>query len=239
MTVLVLMYHKTPDGRAADTWDVPMSDFRRQIEFLLEAQHAFVPFNDIGDAHCRDVRMHVSVTFDDGHGSNIEAVEWLEQVGVRATIFVVPTWSMHELGFIRANEFADLSEKCDLGAHGFSHGPLTQLTDGQLLYELEASRSFLEDALGVGVDSMTAPGGKLDSRVISVARSCGYRRIGNSVPLVNTRLGPSINRIAIRNGDGVAVLNKATTGGSLYWLQRRARLAAAGAVAQLRSRRLG
>lgn len=237
MTVLVLMYHKTPSGCAEDTWDVTMAEFRSQIELLREARHQFIRFEDIEDAHCRDDRLHVSVTFDDGHKSNVEAVDWLDLVGVRGTIFVVPSWSLHEPGFIRPDEFTGLAAKCDFGGHGFSHRALTQLSDEELLDELWRSRAFLEDATGSEVRSMSAPGGKLDARVVANATRCGYRRIGNSVPLANYRLGSSINRIPIRSGDGVRLIRRISAAGPGYWLRRRLRLSAGRLAARLRSPR--
>jgi peptidoglycan/xylan/chitin deacetylase (PgdA/CDA1 family) len=91
----------------------------------------------------------------------------------------------------------------DLGAHGFSHAPLTMLADpgGDLARARDGLRAI---ANGVcDLDALAIPAGRFDEAVLAAAERVGYTAIFTSEPYIN-RLGPggapnarSIGRIVI------------------------------------------
>ncbi|HZM15373.1 MAG TPA: polysaccharide deacetylase family protein [Candidatus Krumholzibacteria bacterium] len=63
----------------------------------------------------------------------------------------------------------------EFGSHSAQHRDLRRLTDAALQQELAGSRQQLEDALGVGVRTVSYPFGRCDERVIAAAGAAGYR----------------------------------------------------------------
>jgi peptidoglycan/xylan/chitin deacetylase (PgdA/CDA1 family) len=217
LAVLALMYHGVPCGDAASPYDVPLPQFREHVTALAGCDLPFIAFDDIEREHLEARDTYVSVTFDDGLADNAAAIELLAKAGIRPIEFVVSDWARAARGHLSAREIAGLSEVCAFGGHGASHTDLTSLAPDALRAELADSRAFLEDVLGREVTSMAAPGGCLNDRVVRSARAVGFRRIGNSVPLSNMTLGPTINRIAIRGSHTAEDISSMLARGRSHW----------------------
>src|SRR5262245_44045134 len=100
MGVLVLMYHRTPK-EAGHLLDVAMPLFRAQIQALQAAGVRFIPFGEAVEQRWYGGNTVVSVTFDDGHGSNLEAMAFLNDLGIPCTSFFVSDFVRHGLhGFM-------------------------------------------------------------------------------------------------------------------------------------------
>ena len=124
------------------------------------------------------------VTFDDGHLSDYEhALPLLELQGVKANFFITAGWTGKRSGYMGWPEIKYLGEHGHaIGAHGWSHTLLTQCGKTQLDSELRDSKIALENALGRAVTTMSLPGGRYNSRVISACEDAGYTQIYTSVP---------------------------------------------------------
>jgi peptidoglycan/xylan/chitin deacetylase (PgdA/CDA1 family) len=217
------MYHGTPPSATGNPLDVAMPVFRDQIHHLLDQGNAFVRFGDALDPRYYSDRLFVSLTFDDGHESNLAAFEFLRDLRIVPTAFIVSKWSQHKRGFISADAIAELADCCDFGSHGASHTALTDLSQEQLINELNTSKSFLESALARPITTMSAPGGMIDDNVVETAKNCGYRLIGNSVELINSKPSNTINRICVRHAHGATHLAELAKASRLFWLRRRTR----------------
>src|SRR5262249_7352005 len=127
MGVLALMYHRTP-GEAGHFLDVTMSLFRAQIQALQAAGIRFIRFGQALDRRWYSGDNVVSVTFDDGHGSNLEALAFLHDAGIPSTSFFVSDFVRRgQDGFMGAAMFKEASTLCEIGAHGATHTDLTSL----------------------------------------------------------------------------------------------------------------
>jgi peptidoglycan/xylan/chitin deacetylase (PgdA/CDA1 family) len=67
-------------------------------------------------------------------------------------------------------------------SHGWSHRLLTQCGPRELKEELSRSKQELEDRLGTGVDSFSAPGGRWNERIVAAAAQAGYEFMFHSNP---------------------------------------------------------
>jgi peptidoglycan/xylan/chitin deacetylase (PgdA/CDA1 family) len=142
----------------------------------------------------------VTVTFDDGHRSNLQAATRLAELGIRATVFVTPSFCIDRSDFLKPAELRALHRIADVGTHGYTHRPLTALDRRALDREIIESKIWLEDIIGAEVRYMAAPGGFINDRVTDACLSAGYHLIGNSVEWWNRVSGrdPStINRVAL------------------------------------------
>jgi peptidoglycan/xylan/chitin deacetylase (PgdA/CDA1 family) len=124
------------------------------------------------------------ITFDDGHRSNYEtAYPLLEQYGLRATFFVLAGClggSIEYLSWSQAREMVASGHRVQ--SHGWSHRLLTQCGPRELEEELSRSKQELENRLGIGVDSFSAPGGRWNERIVAAAARAGYKFMFHSNP---------------------------------------------------------
>lgn len=226
MSVIVFMFHRTPPQSPESEWDVPMPLFRSQVRCLLDRGCSFVRFGDTLDERLYEGDTHVSLTFDDGHESNAAAFEFLHELGIAPAAFIVTNWTRGTPGFFDARAIARLSPWCDFGGHGATHMSLRGMPQRQLTGELTGSRAALEDILQREVRTMSFPGGQFDRGVLRTAHEAGFTVIGSSVDLINTRPGTPLHRVAVRREHGATHLADVAAASELYWLRRRARLAA-------------
>jgi peptidoglycan/xylan/chitin deacetylase (PgdA/CDA1 family) len=124
------------------------------------------------------------ITFDDGHRSNYEnAFPILERFDLKATFFVLAGRVGSNTNYIsweQAREMT-LAGHC-VASHGWSHRMLTQCRSPELDRELSGSKREIEDQLGVEVDSISAPGGRWDERVVEACAAAGYKYFFHSNP---------------------------------------------------------
>lgn len=77
---------------------------------------------------------------------------------------------------------------CSIGSHGVSHAPLTKLPNDDLMYELQSSKSLIEEKLGTSVLHLAYPFGDYDAKVVNAAKLCGYKsavRVGGGMQRLN------------------------------------------------------
>lgn len=126
------------------------------------------------------------ITFDDGHRSNYEnAFPILERFGLKGTIFILAGRISSDANYIsweQAREMASAGHR--IASHGWSHRLLTQCSSSELDREVFDSKQEIEDRLGFEVDSISAPGGRWDERVLDVCVRAGYKFFFHSNPWV-------------------------------------------------------
>jgi peptidoglycan/xylan/chitin deacetylase (PgdA/CDA1 family) len=138
-----------------------------------------------------------AVSFDDGHRSDYEqAFPILDSANIKATFFILAGCVGREANYIsweQARQMAN-SGHC-VASHGWSHKILTQCTPAELQREIADSKREIEDRLGVEVNSISAPGGRWNSRVSEACENAGYRYFYHSNPWAHPR---SLNTLKIR-----------------------------------------
>lgn len=227
MAALVLMYHRTPP-KADHILDVGISLFREQIIALQSSGFRFVRFSELLDPRWYGDETVVSITFDDGHGSNLEAFHFLEEAGIPCTSFFVSEYVRKGLdGFMDSTAFAEALLCCEVGGHGATHVGLAGLDQPHLILELGDSKKYLEDLSGREVLSMSVPGGSIDRSVLSEAIGAGFELVGDSKPLLNSSPRPQMHRICVQNGQTPESLLFLAQASRLYWLRQQLRYTSA------------
>jgi peptidoglycan/xylan/chitin deacetylase (PgdA/CDA1 family) len=233
MGVLVFMYHRTP-REAGHLLDVAMPLFRSQIQTLQASGVRFIRFSETLDRRWYGVDTVVSLTFDDGHGSNLEAMAFLHDAGIPSTSFFVSDFVRHGRdGFMDLAMFKAASALCEVGAHGASHTALTSLGPDELAAELSTSKTFLEDLSGGAVTTLSAPGGMINRRVVHTAVKLGYEVVGDSVALLNAAPSLPLHRICLLNGQSPEFVLSLVRAGPLFWLYKRLRRTSVSVAARL------
>ena len=125
----------------------------------------------------------VLLTFDDGMASDYDvALPELASAGCRALFFVV-TGKVGERGRVSRAQLREMvAAGMSLGAHGHTHRYLTTLSAREQRNELESSRKWLEDQVGVSVAALSLPGGRFNSHTLAAARDRRFETVFTSAP---------------------------------------------------------
>lgn len=138
----------------------------------------------------------VVLTFDDGYASHFELVApLLVRHRFTGTFFVSPSL----IGTCRYMTWEQLRKLIflgmEIGSHGMTHQPLTQLPKSRVAEEMAASKHTLEDRLGISIQAMAAPGGFWNRAVAETSQQAGYEAVWASTIGTN---GKDTNPLALR-----------------------------------------
>jgi peptidoglycan/xylan/chitin deacetylase (PgdA/CDA1 family) len=113
-----------------------------------------------------------ALTFDDGPypAYTEKLVKLLEDKNVRATFFLIGS---------HVKEYPDLtnlilSKGHEIANHTYGHPNLTMLTDKEVLSELNRTRKIIKDTAGIDTYLFRPPGGRINSRIVEVAKKNRY-----------------------------------------------------------------
>ncbi len=183
--VPILTYHSLDDSGTVTS--VAPRDFRQHMQILADRGFSGITLSALLD--CWDRRgplppRPVVITFDDGFANVFEhAAPLMSDLGFRATIFVVsgrcgqtndwpnqasrasrlPLLSWSELAQMAAAGF-------EIGAHGVTHRPLTEIPQSEAAREIVESKAAIEDRLGQPVQTFAYPFGLFNRSICNVAR---------------------------------------------------------------------
>lgn len=132
-------------------------------------------------------RALLSITFDDGHDSQIKnALPLLEKNKFPAT-FYISTGLLGKPGYMNDDQIKQLvAGGHHIGAHTISHPHLPTLSDADQEKELSESQKYLKEKFGVGAQDFASPYGDVNDQVMQkvIAR---YRSHRNVLPGFNYR----------------------------------------------------
>jgi peptidoglycan/xylan/chitin deacetylase (PgdA/CDA1 family) len=190
--VLVLCYHALSE-RFAASLSVSPDAFRDQLRMLVRRGYRGATFSS-AISEPRDGRV-VAITFDDAYRSVVRlAFPIMTEYGLPGTVFAptsyigaerpmswagIDRWhgTPHEAELIPCSwtELERLLEAgWEVGSHTRTHPRLPELTDGELLTELNESRRECEERLGTPCRSIAYPYGAVDGRVSHAVAAAGY-----------------------------------------------------------------
>ena len=186
--LLVLEYHRVADDgpNALRSWRTSPAEFTRQMTLLSELR---IPVCTPGEwlAQQRPRPDAISITFDDGYADFAE-VAWpiLRRLGLVAEVYLptahvggVADWDAHCGPPARLMGWSKISrlskEGVRFGSHSHRHVPLTALSETELLNELTAAKSIIEDALNIEAAGLAYPYGCHSAVARRIAAEIGYK----------------------------------------------------------------
>jgi len=120
----------------------------------------------------------VVLTFDDGYVSHVEIVAPLLVRYRFSGTFFVPVEQVGRSGYLTWEQVRQLVFLgMEIGSHGVSHRPLTDLSSAQLHDELVNSKQILEQQLGVPIRALAAPGGFWNRAVADAVEVAAYEAV--------------------------------------------------------------
>lgn len=126
-------------------------------------------------------RGDVNISFDDGNWSDIDAaLPALQERGLTATFFVVPSW-LGEPGFMSKHDLKELATAgMPIGNHGLQHHDWTQLSPDRLEHEVTQGRRLLEELTGTEIHALAIPFGAYNDMVLDSLRRQAYEHVYTS-----------------------------------------------------------
>jgi peptidoglycan/xylan/chitin deacetylase (PgdA/CDA1 family) len=191
--IVFLMYHELEiAGRQLcqsepgySRYVVPEGSFLSQMDYLK--QNGWQGLSVTEGLEFPEGR-NVTITFDDGCETDLlAAAPILRQNGFKATFFVT-CGKLGSRGYLSEFQLRELSRQgFEIGCHSMTHPYLTDLNEKDLQHEIVEAKSQLEQIIGKPVDHFSCPGGRCSQKVVSVARSAGYRSVATSRIESNSR----------------------------------------------------
>lgn len=126
-------------------------------------------------------RDDITISFDDGNWSDLElALPALQQRGLTATFFIVPSW-LGEPGFLSKRDLKELAAAgMAIGNHGLQHHDWTQLSPDRLKHEISQGQLLLEELTGAEIRTLAIPFGAYNDLVLDSLRSHKYEHVYTS-----------------------------------------------------------
>jgi len=183
--VPILTYHSLDDSGAVTS--VAPDDFREHMHILAERGFTGISLSvllDSWDGLGALPPRPVVITFDDGFANVLEhAAPRLSDLRFSATIFVVSgrcgltndwpnqTPDIPRLPLLSWSELAQMATAgFEIGAHGVTHRPLTEIPQSEATREIVESKAAIENQLGQAVQSFAYPFGLFNHDTCNIAR---------------------------------------------------------------------
>jgi peptidoglycan/xylan/chitin deacetylase (PgdA/CDA1 family) len=192
----ILMYHMISNPKKGAKFNglrVAPDQFERQLKWLQENRWHFITMKQLIDAGDALPSKSVALTFDDGFEDNYtNAYPLMKKYGAVGTLYLVHDrhqrdWStnkkahhnsgelMHEpkLSDTQVSEILE-SGVFELGAHTMTHANLSKLSLDEKRFEIETSKTRLEDMFNTEVSSFAYPFGIYDQQDVEIAKQSGF-----------------------------------------------------------------
>ncbi len=192
-SIKVLMYHRVvgddvhPDQYS---WNVTVSQLRRQLELLGKWGYTCINFEDYALAKQGILSLPkkpVIMTFDDGYDEVYRnALPVMKEFGARATAFVLGdrsiksnTWDVQNgfegAGLMDEDQILELRDAgFEIGSHSMTHLDLTSIPEQNTWRELAESKDILENLINAPVISFAYPFGAANIRIERLVQKAGY-----------------------------------------------------------------
>jgi peptidoglycan/xylan/chitin deacetylase (PgdA/CDA1 family) len=185
LTQPILVYHHVrwpaPGKAPVPGMEVTPPVFAAQLDWLLANDWQVVSFSDYldyldGKRELTD--RAVVLTFDDGNRNQYtEAWPRLKERGLAATFFIYPNAIGRRDDFMNWDHLQELAAAGQqFGAHSLTHPRLYRETDSAVIdREVNRSRAWLEEELGVTVEVFAYPFGVAGEQDRAAVQAAGYR----------------------------------------------------------------
>jgi peptidoglycan/xylan/chitin deacetylase (PgdA/CDA1 family) len=192
ISVPILMYHyiRTPPSifwdRLGYNLSVSPADFKLQMDWLSAHGYHPVDFNDLRayfDGRQPLPGRPVVITLDDGYlDLYTTAYPILRAHNFKAVAYIVSGFVGHSR-YATAAQIQEMARNgIEIGAHTVNHANLARTPLPWAMYQLVASKLWLEHLVGRPVVDMAYPSGRFDLATVVAVRVAGYYSATTEIP---------------------------------------------------------
>lgn len=173
----IFMYHFVRDNTGDYEYPENMvkpSTLREQLQYLKDNNFETLYISDL--ENIQSYSKPIALTFDDGwQDFYINAFPIFKEFNMKATLYII-TGLVGTPGYCTLDELKELKESgiVDIQCHTVSHPRLATLSDSEIVKEIEDSKKYLKDNLGIDSDTICYPYGSFNDKVISLSKEAGY-----------------------------------------------------------------
>lgn len=184
----ILMYHyveynQNEEDFLRDQQNVPPNVFENQLITLKNAGYTFITPKDIPDIlnktnnDLEELKKYVIISFDDGFRDfYTDAYPILKKHSVSA-INYIPYYLIDRQDYMTKDMLEKVAKDplIEIGSHTLNHAYLLNIPDQIANNEIQLSKDYMEESLGVKVESFAYPFGKYDEKIIEKVKEAGYK----------------------------------------------------------------
>jgi peptidoglycan/xylan/chitin deacetylase (PgdA/CDA1 family) len=125
------------------------------------------------------------ITIDDGHRSQIKACKMMQDLNIRAKLFVNPGLVGND-NYCTWEELWTLSKNHDIENHSYNHLRLVPLEDEQIFNEIKLSQEAIKENIGRYPRFFVPPWNHYDNRIEAIAKEIGLQLVKNRINIKNS-----------------------------------------------------
>ena len=192
ISVPILMYHyiRTPPSILMDRlgFDLSVSpaDFSRQMDWL--AGHGYHPITldslraYFAGREALPIRP-VVITLDDGYADLYKAAFPILQAHNFKAVAYVVTGFVGQPGYVTRTQVLELAQYgIEIASHTVNHADLARTSPPMVMWELIASKKWLQDLVRHAVVDFAYPSGRFSAQVIAALQTTGYQSAATTMP---------------------------------------------------------
>jgi peptidoglycan/xylan/chitin deacetylase (PgdA/CDA1 family) len=175
----ILIYHHVVPGGGSPVLYVTPGGFEQQLQYLQSNGYQSISFADL--ANCLEYgaplpERPVILSFDDGWANQYQyAFPLLQKYGFTGTFYVVSGYIDHQ-NFMTTEQLKTMmAAGMVIGGHSRTHPTLAGIGSARLQDEVAGSKAWLEDRLGVAIDTFAYPYGSYSAATVAAVKAAGYR----------------------------------------------------------------
>ena len=177
-SIPILMFHHirdyvNPKDPINTNLSTPVADFKGEMAALKDNGYSTISFKSLLDGDIP--KKSVILTFDDGYNDNFENAYPILKANNQVGTFFIISKFVNTSGFMTTDQLKAMARNgMEIGSHTESHLDLTTLSNEELLYQIDKSKTDLEKTLDLPIVAFCYPSGKLNPTVESVVKNSGY-----------------------------------------------------------------
>ncbi len=176
--VPIFMYHFVRD----DTGDYEFPEnmvrpetLKKQLQYLKDNGYETIYKDDI--ENLQNFTKPVWLTFDDGwEDFYINAFPLLKEYNMKASYYVI-TSLIGTPGYVKLDELKEMKDSglVDIQSHTVTHPRLADLNKDNIYNELNKSKIYLKENLGIDSTTICYPYGSFNNLVLDLSKELGYK----------------------------------------------------------------
>ncbi len=175
--VPILAYHQV-GGVDGEIYSVTVSQFEEQMKYLKKNGYRAISLEDLFNSYTGKTVLPekpIVITFDDGYADNyLTALPIMEQYGMSATVFVVPSL-IGTTDYLSWQQVIDMQERnTEIGSHTISHMGMNEINPTEQRREAAESKAVLESKIGAPIQFFAYPYGQFSADAQKILKEAGY-----------------------------------------------------------------